>query len=154
MEEELCKSGSSKHSEAGTQMARKNTVEKAAMLLLYKAYCKLYKRTPACTCLLLTAGRRKPRRGVAHSISADRPSRRASLQAHASKSSTTQLRDGNKKGEGKIPLKTQSSGFRPPQDPSSIRVVARSISADRSLRRRTSLQVHASAWPGGLDYSD
>jgi hypothetical protein len=41
-------------------------------------------------------------------------------------------------------LKTQSSGFRPPQDPSSLRVVARSISADRSLRRRTSLQVHAS----------
>jgi hypothetical protein len=56
----------------------------------------------------------------------------------------TQLRGGNKKGEGKIPLKTQSSSFRPPQDPSSLRVVARSISTDRFLRRRTSLQIHAS----------
>ena len=101
-------------------------------------------RLRALACSSCTAGRRKPRRGVAHSISADRRSRRASLQAHASKSSTTQLRGGNKKGEGKIPLKTQSSGFRPPQDPSSLRVVARSISAERSLRRRTSLQVHAS----------
>ena len=83
------------------------------------------------------------RRTVQHTASA--PTALHDAQAcKRMRQNATQLRGGNKKGEGKIPLKTQSSGFRPPQDPSSLRVVARSISADRSLRRRTSLQVHAS----------